>query len=414
MKRMISQILAATLLMGALVAPSTALAVLPPPADGQKTGLGPLSSTLYDTYEYPAGSGTWYVGGSCGNLSGDAYTAPVNVINPRITIEYRNAANAHVGYETFSVGAGIMPAASLLGYYYFYHHRLTLPAGADPARTRLATEVLEGDPTYPKYFYGTAANTALLPLGLAPTWGPVDSTTLGDGRTILPLTVRNDSPDILNANLVSAIERFNNSSDYAAMEVTADNPTAAVRLAPGQSTTFTLRGLRATPGPVSRTTPYSSVTVGTPLANANVYRFYNLQTGTHFYTADPAEKANVQANLSATYQLDGLGYTVREATPENDMPLYRFYNRMTGTHFYTASLAEKTTVETTLASVFTYEGIAYYVSDTAPAGSKPVWRFFNLLTGTHFYTADPTEMANIQATMTSTYQLDGIGFYLAP
>lgn len=412
MKRMIWHVLAVALLVGALVAPSTSLAVLPPPADGQKTSLGPLPVTLYAAYEYPTASGTWYVGGSAGNFSGDAYTGAVNVVNPKITIEYLNAADAHVGYETFNVGAGILPAASQAGYYYLFHHRLTLPAGADPSKTMLATEVPEGDAAYPKFFYGTATSTTLLPLHLTPFWGPVDSTTLGDGRTILPVTVRNDSPDILNANLVSAYEQYAGST-FCSMEVVANNPAQAARLAPGQSTTFTLRGLRASPGPLTRVTPYSSVTMGTPLANANVYRFYNRQTGTHFYTADPAEKASVQANLSATYQLDGLGYTVREATPANDVPLYRFYNRKTATHFYTADPAEKVAVEA-MTSIFTYEGIAYYVSDTAPTGSKSVWRFFNMETGTHFYTADPVEIAHVQATMASTYQLDGIGFYLAP
>jgi len=411
---MVSHILVVALLTGALVAPSTALAILPPPADGQKTGLGPGSTSLYIPYEYPAGSGTWYAGGVASNRSGDAYTGPVNVVNPTITIEYVDSSYTHVGYETFRVGASILPAASLAGYYYFFHHRQVLPPGADPSKTRLATEVPDTDPAYPRYFYGTAASTANVPLALTPAWGTIDSATLGGGRTIVPLTVTNDSPDILNANLVSAVEQFGVSSDYAEMEVTADNPAETTRLAPGESTTFTLRGLRATPGPVTRTTPYSAVVMGTPLANANVYRFYNLQTGTHFYTADPAEKANVQANLSATYLLDGLAYSVREATPENNAPLYRFYNRKTSTHFYTADPAEKTTIETTMASIFTYEGIAYYVSHTAPAGSRVVWRFFNLRTGTHFYTADPAEKADIQANLSAIYHLDGIGYYLAP
>jgi len=40
--------------------------------------------------------------------------------------------------------------------------------------------------------------------------------------------------------------------------------------------------------------------------------------------------------------------------------LHRFYNTKTGTHFYTASDAEKANVQNTLPH-YNYEGIAYYV-----------------------------------------------------
>ena len=42
----------------------------------------------------------------------------------------------------------------------------------------------------------------------------------------------------------------------------------------------------------------------------DVYRFYNMRTGTHFYTADPAEKANVIATLGAVYHYEGVAYYV--------------------------------------------------------------------------------------------------------
>ena len=41
-----------------------------------------------------------------------------------------------------------------------------------------------------------------------------------------------------------------------------------------------------------------------------VYRFYNKKNGSHFYTTDPAEKANTQQNLSATYQYEAVVYYV--------------------------------------------------------------------------------------------------------
>jgi hypothetical protein len=145
-----------------------------------------------------------------------------------------------------------------------------------------------------------------------------------------------------------------------------------------------------------------------------VWRFYNFRTGTHFYTADPAEMANVRDHMKSTYSLDGVAYNVNTANLSNNTPLYRFYNLKTGTHFYTADAAEMNRVKTTMASTYHLDGVAYYVCATNVTSATTVWRFYNMKTGTHFYTADPAEKANVLNTMRSTYSLDGAGFYLAP
>lgn len=92
----------------------------------------------------------------------------------------------------------------------------------------------------------------------------------------------------------------------------------------------------------------------------DVFRFYNTQTGVHFYTASEAERDTVRATLSQ-YNYEGIAYTAYE----NDSggkheALYRFYNTETGAHFYTTSEQEVATVVQTLQQ-FKYEGIAYYV-----------------------------------------------------
>ena len=63
-------------------------------------------------------------------------------------------------------------------------------------------------------------------------------------------------------------------------------------------------------------------------------------------------------NLSTIYTYEGIGYHVSAApTPT---PVYRFYNRRNGTHFYTASAAEKASVERNLSAVYSLDGIAFY------------------------------------------------------
>jgi photosystem II stability/assembly factor-like uncharacterized protein len=149
-------------------------------------------------------------------------------------------------------------------------------------------------------------------------------------------------------------------------------------------------------------------------AKMPVYRFYNMRTGSHFYTADAVEKANVQANLSATYHYDGIAYSVNTLSADNSSPLWRFYNMRTGAHFYTADPAEKANLLANMTAVYHYDGPAYNVCLTNVAGCQTVWRFYNLRNQTHFYTADTTEKAMVQNTMQSTYHLDGPAFYLAP
>ena len=87
--------------------------------------------------------------------------------------------------------------------------------------------------------------------------------------------------------------------------------------------------------------PRSATAVAAPMTATTVYRFYNKKNGSHFYTASPAEKASVEANLSAIYRYEGVAYKVNNANPVNSQPLYRFYNKKNGSHFYTANAAEK-------------------------------------------------------------------------
>jgi Repeat of unknown function (DUF5648) len=145
---------------------------------------------------------------------------------------------------------------------------------------------------------------------------------------------------------------------------------------------------------------------------ASVWRFYNFRTGTHFYTADPAEMAHVRDAMASTYHLDGVGYTLNTTAVSNYRPLYRFYNKRTGTHFYTADEAEKNNVVNTLGWLYQYDGPAYNVS-AYPWFGLPVYRFYNRRTGTHFYTADETEKANVINTLGAIYSYEGPAYYLA-
>lgn len=143
-----------------------------------------------------------------------------------------------------------------------------------------------------------------------------------------------------------------------------------------------------------------------------VYRFYNLRTGTHFYTADEAEKANVIRTMASIYHYEGVGYSVNVSSTVNCIDLYRFYNKRTGTHFYTADVGEKNNVVANLSAVYQLDGVAYQVANSSAGGALPVYRFYNRRTGTHFYTVDAGERDNVINTLGATYNYEGPGYYL--
>ncbi|MEO8486900.1 MAG: DUF1800 family protein [Betaproteobacteria bacterium] len=120
-----------------------------------------------------------------------------------------------------------------------------------------------------------------------------------------------------------------------------------------------------------------------------VFRFYNTQTGTHFYTINQAERDLVLVRYPQ-FAYEGPAYFAYPQPRADNLPVYRFYNTSTGTHFYTQSEAEK---EFVLASfpVFAFEGPAYYAPAAAGAGRTPLFRFYNTHTGAHFFTTNGAE-----------------------
>jgi subtilisin family serine protease len=148
-----------------------------------------------------------------------------------------------------------------------------------------------------------------------------------------------------------------------------------------------------------------------PPAKTPVYRFFNRKKGTHFYTASLAEKNRVIALWSSTFRYEGVAYNLNYSSGRNTAPLYRFFNVRNGTHFFTASLAEKNNVIAKWSSTYRYEGVAWYVSNSS-SSSFPVYRFFNRKSGTHFYTASVTEKNRVISLWSSTYRYEGPVFFI--
>ncbi len=142
----------------------------------------------------------------------------------------------------------------------------------------------------------------------------------------------------------------------------------------------------------------------------SIYRFYNVRTGTHFYTPSLDEANSVLANYSNVFSYEGIAYYTRAS--KNTQPLYRFYNRRNGSHFYTASVDERDRVIAAYSNVFTYEGETYKVTPAVEAGKTAVYRFYNMRNGSHFFTASLDEANSVILQWSNVYRLEGPAFYL--
>jgi hypothetical protein len=140
-----------------------------------------------------------------------------------------------------------------------------------------------------------------------------------------------------------------------------------------------------------------------------VFRFYNTINGTHFFSANVAERDTVR-NTIPSLAYEAPAFMVSPAQGTGLSPVYRFLNQATGTHFYTINEAERTAV---LAMPgFNYEGIAWYARQSSNPGTDTieVFRFMRKATGTHLYTVSVTERDNIINNQSAAYTYEGVAY----
>ena len=153
------------------------------------------------------------------------------------------------------------------------------------------------------------------------------------------------------------------------------------------------------------------------VSDTKVHRFFNPETGGHFYTASEVERDFAINNLD-NYNYEGAFFA--SATETNDAleqtkPVYRFFNSNTGAHLYTMSEVERDNISENLTH-YNFEGIAYYSYESDRPGAIPLYRFYNPVADIHFYTPSAVERDAVLATLPD-YQLEsngGIAFYVEP
>lgn len=144
-----------------------------------------------------------------------------------------------------------------------------------------------------------------------------------------------------------------------------------------------------------------------------VFRFYNSVNGTHFFTANVSERDGVRATIpSLIYEAPA--FMVSPSPGAGLSPVHRFLNRGTGVHFYTINETERISVLANPA--FKYEGIAWYARQAGnPApGTMEVFRFLRRATGTHVYTLNVAERDYIITNRAAEFAFEGVAYLAWP
>lgn len=108
--------------------------------------------------------------------------------------------------------------------------------------------------------------------------------------------------------------------------------------------------------------------------------------------------------LGALFIVLGMSFTQKIVADETIVAMYRMYNQNTGEHFYTKNPYERAQ----LAEIgWKYEGIGWY---SATAKQVPMYRSYNpnAQARSHHYTANQNEQANL---VKNSWRDEGIGWY---
>jgi hypothetical protein len=197
----------------------------------------------------------------------------------------------------------------------------------------------------------------------------------------------------------------------------SESDSTIVTLFNGTSVVGTLRFSATEPGAVfqlgadaaGNPTIALAPTVTSASTDLDVFRFFDAAHGTQLLTQDAAER-NAIISSRPDLQYEGVGLHALNPAQPGATSVYRFFDISNGTHFLTADAAERDSLLATRPDMVFEPSSTLFEHATAQAGDSAVYRFFDKDSGAHFFTADAGERASILATRPDM-TLEGIAFY---
>jgi cell wall-associated NlpC family hydrolase len=152
--------------------------------------------------------------------------------------------------------------------------------------------------------------------------------------------------------------------------------------------------------PAARPAATTAAARAAAATGVNMYRFYNPNTGEHFYTSNVTEGVKI-ANAGWSYE--GIGWVA----PTSGVAVYRLYNPNAGDHHYTTNAAEKNML---VSLGWRYEGIGWYGASGSNVGSA-LLRQYNPNAkgaGAHNFT---TSKAESNSLVSQGWRYEGTAWY---
>ncbi len=149
-------------------------------------------------------------------------------------------------------------------------------------------------------------------------------------------------------------------------------------------------------------------------AMSDVYRFRSPVTGRYFYTIDASEKDQLIKEYPEFWTYEGPAFKAAAKPDLPDLaPVYRFWSPTQLSHFYTINEEEKDMIIRQWPDVWSFETVAFYAypEGKQPKETKPVYRFWNMHDGSHFYTMDESEKDKLIKEFADVYVFESIAFY---
>ena len=134
-----------------------------------------------------------------------------------------------------------------------------------------------------------------------------------------------------------------------------------------------------------------------PSGTVVAVEFYNASLQHYFISTAPAEINDLDTGVHVGWERTGFRFLAYATQVSGTSPVCRFYRAPAygDSHFYSASPAECAATAAAHPVDWIYESASvFYIplpnttTGTCPAGTNPVWRFFNQLTTNHRYTTD--------------------------
>lgn len=153
-----------------------------------------------------------------------------------------------------------------------------------------------------------------------------------------------------------------------------------------------------------------------PSAKQPVYRFWSDKYKGHFFTISVAEKESVEKNYpQSIWKYEGVAWSANPNETTGLLPVYRFWSDTYRHHFFTISVTEKDYINKNYpTNVWRYEGISWYANPTEISGQIPVYRFWSDTYKSHFFTISVAEKDSIETTYASNvWRYEGIAYYVS-